>query len=684
MRRCLLSVFLLLSIIVRAQKMEEGFQMLETGKYEEAKDFFENVLQDYPENKTAKLCYGRAVGLSGNPNDALKVFTELQNQYPNDFEVKLNYGESLLWNKKFTEAQTYYKRLIEEQPSSFPALLGYANTLSNLKSYPEALSYVNKALEVSDNNPNALISKKYIHLGYADRLIKQQKYQEAEMYLNSNFDFFEHDFETLNSLANLYLITEEFEKAVGVYKKIEELEGRKLNALNGLALVNHLKSQEKRALKISQKAFDNLNENLDSLLANQTTERYVQALIWNKKYTPAEKIIDSLINKKPNENWALALRSTLNIYKNDFKKSLVDYNRILLKDSTSFDGNLGKANTLKALGEFDKAYISAQNTLKFYPNQKDAVNFIEQLDLSFTPSIDSKISYSFDNGDNEAITTNNTIEFPLSLKFKLRANHTFRNTENTKTNNKASSNSFGLGLSYELIPNLILTSNFGFNTTSLDNSNYSNLLADFILQIKKFKNQVLDIGYRSELQNFNADLLERDIVMNHYFINYNLNTTFNVGWFTQYFFTSQNDDNNRHLLFTSLYYSILSRPVLKAGLNYQYITFKNQVPEIYFSPDQFNAFEIFTNLTKDELSSKQHTWFYNFTLATGLQSIESSDSQSTYRLQGALGYKLSNRFLFNLFGLHTNIASATASGFTYTEFGIRLKWLFLNKPTFKK
>ena len=55
-----------------------------------------------------------------------------------------------------------------------------------------------------------------------------------------------------------------------------------------------------------------------------------------------------------------------------------------------------------------------------------------------------------------------------------------------------------------------------------------------------------------------------------------------------------------------------------------------------------------------------------------------------YRFQGKLGYNISNRFAFDLFGLHSNIASATATGFTFTEVGFRLKWDLFKKPLFIK
>jgi tetratricopeptide (TPR) repeat protein len=674
---------LFVSFTITAQDMTEGFTYLETGNYTKAETFFKNILKEYPDNKTARLCYGRAVGLNGNPKKGELIFTDLLKDFPNDFEVKLNYGESLLWNNNFNKAKVYFKNLIEEDPKSFPALLSYANTLSNLKEYEDALTYVNKALEVSPGNPNALTSKKYIYLGYAYQKQQAQQYDEAEKYLKENLKIFDYDKDTLLNLANLYLITSQFDKAYKTFNIIAKKPENKLIALNGLALVAHLKGKDKDALKISKQAFESIDSAADAILVQQTTERYIQALIWNKKFKTANTLINSLIKSRPNENWILSLRATLNIYKSEFKKSVEDYNRILVNDSSSFDGNLGKANALKAIGFYDDAYQSAQNTLSFYENQKDASNFIKTLNTSFTPFLETKASFSFDNGDNEAFRVQTKIEFPTSTKFKWLANYGYRSTSNKITNNEATSNDLSLGLAYQLLPNIIFNGTAGVTSAKANTSDYTQLVSSLSFNIKPFKLQVLDIGYKSEIQSFNAELLDREIVMNNLYANYSLSTNFNLGWFTQYFYTWQNDDNARNLLFTSLYYNILPKPSLKAGLNYQYITFKNQVPTIYFSPEKFNAGEMFINIIKDENIAKTKEWFYELTAATGLQYIEDGGSQSTYRIQGKLGFKFSDRALLNLFGTRSNIASATAAGFTYTELGIRFKLYLFNKPVFR-
>ena len=664
--------------------MNEGFTYLETGKYKQAETFFENILITYPKNKTAKLCYGRALGLNGNGERAAAIFINLLERYPQDFEIKLNYAESLLWNENYNKAKDYYKNLLEEKPNSFPALLGYANTLSNLKFFNEALEFIDKALLTSPGNLNALTSKKYINLGYANQYVQNGDYKAALKLLLKNLQLFKKDIETLQNIANVYLISSDFSKAEATYKTIGISPQNKLTSLNSLALVSHLKGKNKKALEISSKAINYISNKTSESLLQQTKERYAQALIWNRKYKKADILIQKLNNEYPNKNWVLSLRASLNIYKSNFEKSINDYNRILKNDTTSFDGNLGKANALKASGYFIEAYKSAENTLKFYKNQKDAVNFIKKLDKSFTPFVVAESSYSFDNGNNKAYSYKATSEFSFSTKFKLLGSYNYRTTSNSLSGLKATSNNVLGGVSYQLLHNIKLKSLIGLASSKTETNTFNQLVADISLLTKPFKLQNLELGYKREIQNFNAALLAENIVQNNYLINYSLNTNFRLGWFTQYYYTTQNDTNTRNLIFTSLYYTILEKPSLKAGVNYQNISFKNQVPTIYFSPGKFNAYEVFFNIIKDENITKENEWFYELTAASGFQYIENSKKQRTYRIQSKLGYKFSERSILTLYGSKSNIASATAAGFTFTEIGLRFKWFILRKPFFRK
>jgi len=680
-KRILFLFLISISIKTFSQEMQAGFTYLEQGKYIKAKLFFENILKTYPQNRTARLCYGRAIGLTGNSNKAVSIFTLLKSEYPNDFEIKLNYAESLLWHKEYTKAELFYKQLVAEKKLNFPAVLGYANTLSNLKNYKKALKYVNKALQIQNKNKNALVSRKYIRLGYANIFSQNKEFEKALQLLDKNLIDFPNDKDTLLNKANLYLTSNNSKKAAKVYIALSTNPKDSIIGLNGLALVAHKEFKNKKALELATAAKKKVeNYKNDQKLFLATQERYVQALLWNEKFTAAKKNLKSLeVNYSKNPQiWSL--QATQGMYTSDFKTSLRKYTSILNLQKKSFDGNLGIANAYRAVGKDFLAYEYAFKTLQFYPKQPDAEKLIATLKKIHTPWAQHKMAFTFDNGNNEAFTTSLFTEVPFSTKLKTNLEYTYRKTENTITRDEASTNELALHFLYKFNQKISVISKGGLSKSDAITNDYIQWTSELKLKTKPFRRHNLDIGYQRMLQNFNADLIDREIVMNNYSLNYNLSTLFNFGWYTQIIYTSQTDSNTRNLLFTSIYYSFLKRPTIKAGINYQYISFKNQVPTIYFSPNSFNAIEIFTDL----ISNHNKKWFYAGTIATGYQYIEENAASTTFRTDIKLGYQITNRFSGTLYSKYSNIASATAAGFRFTEFGLLLKWYFLKQPIFNK
>jgi len=217
-----------------SQNLQEGFGYLEQGQYAKAEQFFNKVVAQYSDNKTAQLCYGRAVGLNGNAVAARDLFANLLQTYPQDFELELNYAESLLWNAQYSEAKIHYEQLIARDSSSFAAVLGYANTLSNLKSYPQALEQVQKALTLLPGNPNALVSQKYMRLGQASLWTQEARYTEAIDLIQQNFTDFPNDQDSWLNLINIYLMQNTPDAAYEGYTHIENPVIRQM----GFALVS--------------------------------------------------------------------------------------------------------------------------------------------------------------------------------------------------------------------------------------------------------------------------------------------------------------------------------------------------------------------------------------------------------------------------------------------------------------
>lgn len=671
MKYLFIVLLILFGVSAFAQDMNIGFKQLERGNFKEAEHFFGAILKSYPDNKTAKLCYGRAMGLSGNPSEAKSIFSVLLEIYPNDFELQLNYAESLLWNSEYETAASYYVHLIEVQPESFTARLGYANTLSNLKNYEQALIEVNKALNIKKND-NALKSRKYIRLGLATILASSENYEDAEELLLQNINENPNDLDSALSLANIYLIQNKLHKADEVYSKLYD----STQVYMGKSLVAHKNNQEKKALQFAEQAVA-FNINADTALHYKVKERYVQALIWNGKYKNAKEEIIT-IKKEFGSIASEALQAMLGMYNSNFTISEKSYRNILEADSTSFDGNLGIANMYRAKGELTKAFQYAQSTLLFYPNQKDAKRLLNTIENELSPKAFTQALFTKDNGGNEAYAYQIHLTIPLLERIKFLIGFNNRNTKNATLNSRATHTNLSAGLQLRLKGNTWIESHASVGTVDTDNNTYDQVNGELFITSRPFPNHYIKAGFKKELQDFNSQLLSERISLNNYILNYNLGTNFGLGWYTGYTFTTQSDNNNRNLLFSSLYYNFSKKPQIKGGINYQFLGFKQQVPELYFSPSNYQAIELFS-----EVSGNYKDFSYYLLGAAGYQFVENDTKTSLLRGEIKLKYAISKRSNLELYGKYSNIASETATGFQFSEVGLKWVWQITKKPIFK-
>ncbi len=182
-RIALLLIYIVSSLTSRhsyaQEELKTGFAMLEKGDFANGAAFFKQYLKKDSTNKTALLCYGRGIGLSGDVPEAQRTFAKLLARYPGDFEVSMNDAESYMWSKDYKSAKAYYEKLLVTHPMDFAANLGYANALASLFEYENALKVVNKAIEINPTNESAKVSRKYARLGLADQYSKNQLYLKA-------------------------------------------------------------------------------------------------------------------------------------------------------------------------------------------------------------------------------------------------------------------------------------------------------------------------------------------------------------------------------------------------------------------------------------------------------------------------------------------------------------------------
>ncbi|WP_435578992.1 tetratricopeptide repeat protein [Gilvibacter sp.] len=643
-----------------AQDFSEGFKLLENGDFAAAETYFAEKRQLYPDNKTVAICYARALGLSSDPEGALNLFKDLENQYQGDYEIGLNLAEAYLWNKQFDQALKDYKVLTAKDAESFPAQLGLANTYSNLKQYPLALETIEKALAIDPGNPGAMNSKFYIILGYADQEKKAKNFEKADALFQALIKQAPE-----NSLARIvygmfFFEQKQWDAAEDQFQLIPDAVER----YRHLALLEQAKENSKEALVLAKVAVDS-SQTQDAAAQLKAKERLVQAYLWNAKFNEAKAAIDQLQLEDSKQTTYLALLANYYNYTDQPQNSLDTYNKILDIDSSSYDGLMGKAGALRALNQKKLSVAQLDSVLKYYPGQADAIQLQETIANSLKTNVKTEFAYQEDNDTNVTYLAGLTLTLPLNDRHGLTLNYNNRNTTRELSDSEATSNTISLGYTTRIHNRTTATISGGFTKVTAGPQAYTQWNAQAEVKTVLLPRNNFSLAYQRSIQDFNATLLASELVLNNFILNNNLMLIGNLGWYTQARYVALSDDNQSQQVFTSLYYSLGKKSIFKFGANYQFLTFKEDRAELYFSPDSFNNVEGFARF---DHNGKR--FVAAIEVAVGTQTIDDQDAMNTLRGFAEFKYNYNKRLVLGVFGRYSNSASDAANGFSFYQVGI--------------
>jgi hypothetical protein len=324
------------------------------------------------------------------------------------------------------------------------------------------------------------------------------------------------------------------------------------------------------------------------------------------------------------------------------------------------------------LDKDSRRYVNS--TLSFYPGQKDARDFLQRLDLRHAPAIYTHDFRSSDKGGNSSYNYSAGFAMDIAMPLRLFLDFKTRDARNSLDGGHARNDNYSVGLRWRIAAPWLVTASVS-DAVLHGLSVNSHLLVDLSSEWKFAKWHILELRYRQELQNFTAGLIDSNIRMDNVMLTYNLATPFKLGLYAQLIYSSYSDNNKRTLGFASLYYNILTDPVVKAGINLNVMHFSNQLPSKYFSPDHFTSAEVFASIENLDLPQKK--WIYQALIAPGSQKIDTAGRQGIYRFLLAAGYRPVPNFYASVYYMHSNSASTTVAGYAYSEWGIKAKWTIL-------
>lgn len=642
--------------------MEEGFAFLENSEFDKAETFFNSILRSYPNNITANICYGRAIGLKGEKEQALRHFEKLHEKEPDHYEIGLNLAEAMMWSEHYVNAAELYKTLYFKDPSNFVVNQGRANVFAALKKNHEALYFIKQALHIQPGNKGARLSEKYIRLALYDEYRKEWRYDQASAQLDSIETYYMSDREVLLSRANIALSKALPTEAESYYDRLIKDNIDTYEGLQGKAYTLTLRNKNDDALTYARMAYAHAQEYEGELNRLRSTIGLVNALGVNRKYKEASRVISETRLKYPLEEQFNLAAARISAWSGEYKRSAEIYSTILPDSLIGFEYHMGLAELYRATKENDKSKGEIRKALEYLPNQPDAIRLINEIRGEDQMSFHVQHSISKDNGNNEAQISSVRLDFgaiqklrPFVYMLKRKAN----SMDHVATQDMAAAG-FGYRWSHRI--EWDVSGSLIRNSSSSDAQGLGSTYG--LLQKMKFgKVHNLDIGLTKQFHNYSSDLIESGLSMVNYQLNYNFHQHNYPGLFVQYLYTTQSDENTRRSTFASLYYRLLELPSLKLGINYLSVSYDRSQDALYFSPDRFSNYEVFGELSTEHV--KRKTIFCRLFMAVGQQRISDTTAQSTFRGEMSFGYRLTQSITAIGKYSYSTSAQSTAAGFTH-------------------
>jgi len=155
--------------------IDKGGALYKLGNYNQAIEFFDEVLKIEPNNFFALYNKGLSLSQLGKKEEALFFYDESLKIKPENVLALVNKGLELCYLDKFEEGLSYMDKALEIQPENVYALYQKGATLAELGKYDEAIICYDKALKI---NPHYIFALR----GKGDALSKLGKDVEAKSY----------------------------------------------------------------------------------------------------------------------------------------------------------------------------------------------------------------------------------------------------------------------------------------------------------------------------------------------------------------------------------------------------------------------------------------------------------------------------------------------------------------------
>lgn len=159
------------------EKFEKARDLLNQGRFEEAKDVFEEILLDDPKNVNVLYNQGMCFTNLGQPEEAIRTLEQCIKYNPDYSNAYVAIGFAYSRMDDLENAKKYFFEALKIDSKNSFALKNLGGLFGGIGDIYKSLYYLEKAYEIDPLDPNTVYG-----LGYAYQQIKD--YEKADRYYN--------------------------------------------------------------------------------------------------------------------------------------------------------------------------------------------------------------------------------------------------------------------------------------------------------------------------------------------------------------------------------------------------------------------------------------------------------------------------------------------------------------------
>ncbi len=324
------------------QLLQEGFQALQQQRFSEAAEKLEQLLRIAPGNAEARFFYGVALAqqrkwdegekqmrlaIEMNPNEPrYREVVERLPEFRKHDELH-EAGQRAMQNRDFKTAIAKFTELLALQPENTDVRYNLALAYANDGQYDKAIEIIDEAIrrrpqeaeyqrlksQILEHKEYATIQKANEILAEGDQLLRDGKYQEAlQKYETARQMIAREEPSIWFAMGRCYVGLQQPDKAIAAYHKAIELNPRKPEYHQALALLYLNEGRLAEALRAYTEAYAQLGEPVDERLFELG-----QLLIQENKLDMAAQVFERVLELNPNHAESYYELGVYNFYNAD-------------------------------------------------------------------------------------------------------------------------------------------------------------------------------------------------------------------------------------------------------------------------------------------------------------------------------------------------------------------------------